>query len=375
MRGRISGIVVRLSGVTRRRLEHTVRRTTTPAGVARRARAVLLIAAGERYAHVARRVGMSERYVRMWVRRFLDRGIRGLYDKPRPGRPPTFSPVVALHVVKMACERPDEQGRSLCQWNCGELAWEMVAAGVVAGISRETVRRILASHQLKPWRHHLWLSSKVPRDAAFAQQVEAIADLYTRPLFPAEMVLCVDEKTSLQPRTRLCPTRPARPQRPMRVEHEYKRCGALNLFAAFDTRTGHVYATTAPRKRQVEFIAFLEQLDHQIPASVTTVHLVMDNLRMHTGAQVRAWLDQHPRFSCHFPPVHCSWMNQVEQWFSILQRKRLRVADFADLDHLAARLQAFVREWNERAHPFNWLRTSVAKVMARCAQEAVVKAA
>ncbi len=208
MRGRVLGVSVRLNGVTRRRLEHTVRRTTTPAGVARRARAVLLIGNGERYAHVATKVGISERYVWMWVRRFLDRGISGLYDKPRPGRPPTFSPVVALHVVKMACERPDEQGRSLCQWDCVELAGEMVAAGVVDDIARETVRRILASHQLKPWRHHLWLSSKVPRDAAFAQQVEAIVALYTRPLFPAEMVLCVDEKTSLQPRTRLCPTRP-----------------------------------------------------------------------------------------------------------------------------------------------------------------------
>ncbi len=236
MRGRVSGVVVRLRGVTRRQLRHTVRRTTTPAGVARRARAVLLIAAGERYAHVALWVGMSERYVRMWVRRFLDRGISGLYDKPRPGRPPTFSPVVALPVVKMACERPDEHGRSLCQWDCADLAREMVATGVVDDIPRETVRRILASHHLKPWRHHLWLSSNVPRDGAFAQQVAAIADLYTRPLLAGEKVLCVDEKTSLQPRTRLCPTRPARPQRPMRVEHEYKRCGALDLFVAVDTR-------------------------------------------------------------------------------------------------------------------------------------------
>jgi len=130
------------------------------------------IANGEQYAHVALRVGISERYVRMWVRRFLAQGISGLYDKPRPGRPPTFSPVVALHVVKMACERPDEQGRSLCQWDGAELAREMVATGVVADISRETVWRILASHQLKPWRHHLWLSSKVPRDGAFAQQIK-----------------------------------------------------------------------------------------------------------------------------------------------------------------------------------------------------------
>ena len=156
------------------------------------------------------------------------------------------------------------------------------------------------------------------------------ADLYTRPLNDDEMVLCVDEKTSLQPRPRKSPTLAAQPERPVRVEHEYGRCGALNLFAAFDTRTGKVYARTAERKRQVEFIAFLEQLDREIPATITKIHVVLDNLRMHKGKQVQAWLQQHPRFVFHHPPVHCSWMNQVEQWFSILQRKRLRIADFAD---------------------------------------------
>jgi transposase len=273
---------------------------------------------------------------------------------------------VALHVVKIACERPDDHGRSLCQWDCAEIARTLVAEGLVEDISDETVRRILHHHKLKPWRHHLWLSAKHPRDAAFAQQVQVLADLYTRPLEPCEVVLSLDEKTSLQPRTRLAPTRPARRGQPVRVEHEYKRGGALNLFAAFDTRSGHVYAATAPRRRQVEFIAFLEQLDQELPTSITTIHLVLDNVRMHTGTLVRAWLALHPRFCCHFPPVHCSWMNQVEQWFSILQRKRLRFADFADLAHLAERLQAFVAEWNQHAHPFNWSSKSVAKVMAQC---------
>ena len=179
-------------------------------------------------------------------------------------------------------------------------------------------------------------------------------------------MLYVDEKTSLQPRTRLAPTRPAQPKRPVQVEHEYKRCGALTLFAAFDTRSGHVYAAPAPRKRQVEFIAFLEQIERAVPTSMTTLHLVMDNLRMHTGARVQAWLRDHPHVVCHFPPVHCSWMTQVEQWFSILQRKRLSIADFADLTPLAERLHAFVTQWNQHAHPFHWSSQSVAKVMAAC---------
>jgi len=239
-------------------------------------------------------------------------------------------------------------------------------------VSVTTTRPILAHHKLTPWRHHLWLSPRVPRDARFVAQVREIIDLYTRLLAPWEAVICVDENTNLQPRPRLSPTRPAclgapgQPGQPVRVEHEYRRCGALNLFAGFDTRSGHVYARTARRKRQGEFIAFLEHLDREVPATVTTLHLVMDNLPMHNGRKIQAWLATHPRFQFHFPPVHCSWMNQVEQWFSILQRKRLRIADFADLDHLAARLYAFVAEWNEHAHPFNWSSKSAAKVMAAC---------
>jgi hypothetical protein len=278
----------------------------------------------------------------------------------------SFPPAVALPLVKIACERPDRYGRSLAKWDCRELARQVVADGLVESISPDTVGRILNNHRLKPWRHHLWLSPKVPRDAAFAARVQEVCDLYTRPLAAHEVVLCVDEKTSLQPRPRKAPTRPAVPARPVQVEHEYGRCGALNLFAAFDTRTGKVYGMTAERKRQAEFIAFLGMRDREIPASITTIQVVLDNLRMHQGKQVQAWLAKHPRFVFHHPPVHCSWMNQVEQWFSILQRKRLCIAAFADKAELAERLQAFIREWNEVPHPFNWKTKSVAKIMAKC---------
>lgn len=262
----------------------------------------------------------------------------------------------------------------MSHWDCAELARQLSADGVVDSISPQTVQRILASHKLKPWRKHLWLSCEVPRDAEFCKRVKNICTLYTRKLAAHEMVLCVDEKTSLQPRTRKSPTLPAQPGMPVRVEHEYERKGALNLFAAFDTRSGKVYAYTAERKRQKEFIEFLETLDREIPEHITKVHLVMDNLRMHTGKQVQAWLEKHPRFKFHHPPVHCSWMNQVEQWFSILQRKRLAIADFADKAHLAERLHAFVMEWNEHAHPFNWTKKSVTKIMAKFENPAALAA-
>ncbi|MBV9860254.1 MAG: IS630 family transposase [Alphaproteobacteria bacterium] len=273
---------------------------------------------------------------------------------------------MALHLVKIACERPDKLGRSLSQWDCRELADQLVRDGVVESISPDTVRRILENHHLKPWRHHLWLSPTVPRDADFAARVQEVGDLYTRDLGAHEVVLCVDEKTNLQPRPRKTPTKAAAPGRPVLLEHEYGRCGALNLFAAFNTRNGKVYGMTAERKRQEEFIAFLEMLEREFGPEITVIHVVLDNLRMHKGKKVQAWLAQHPRFVFHHPPVHCSWMNQVEQWFSILQRKRLTIVDFASKAELADKLHQFIAQWNEQAHPFNWTSKSVAKVMAKC---------
>jgi hypothetical protein len=137
------------------------------------------------------------------------------------------------------------------------------------------------------------------------------------------------------------------------------------LFAAFDTRTGKVTAILRRRKRQAEFIELLNKIDGETPATVTLIHLVCDNLSVHKGKLVRAWLQKHPRFQMHFTPVHCSWMNQVEQWFSILQRKRLSAPNFADLDALQERILAFIDEWNEQAHPFNWTAKSFEKVLAK----------
>jgi transposase len=291
--------------------------------------------------------------------------LRGSQTLLAAGPRAVFPPAVAIHLVRSACERPDPLGRSLSQWDCTELARQLIAAGIVEEISAATVRRILAAHQLKPWRQHVWLYPKQPRDAAFYATVSELIDLYTRLLRPDEPVLSVDEKTSLQPRPRRRPTLPAQPHNlPNRVEHEYTRAGALNLFAAFDTRSGKVYGYCYERKRQREFIAFLERLDAEIDQGIHTIHLMCDNVSTHHGKEVRKWIAPHPRFVFHFTPVHCSWMNQVEQWFSILQRKRLRIVDFESKDHLRVKLEQFIREWNQQAHPFNWSTKSVAKVMA-----------
>jgi len=180
--------------------------------------------------------------------------------------------------VRLACELPDVVGRSLGQWDCAELARQLIREAVVETISPQTVRRILAGRRLKPWRVHSWLHPRSPRDGEFVRRTKDVAELLTRELGPHEAALSLDEMTSLQPRPRTVPTRPARPGEPLQVEHEYARKGAMHLFAAFDTRTGRAYGECFSRKRQVEFITFLEQLDAVIPPERTVIHLLADNV-------------------------------------------------------------------------------------------------
>ena len=248
MPGRRSTTVIQIDDLTRAALQRWSRRRKTPVGIARRARALLLLEQGHTYVHTAKYVGLAAYPIRKWAQRFCEYGVSGLREKPPPGRPPLFASEVALHVVKLACERPDHVGSSLSQWDCPELARRLKADGVVSNISPDTIERILRSHKLKPWRYHLWLSAKVPRDAYFAQMIRTLVDLYTRPLADDEMVVSADEKTNLQPPPRLAPTLPTRSGSPTRLEHEYKRAGALHLFAAFDTRTGKVYACASARR-------------------------------------------------------------------------------------------------------------------------------
>lgn len=289
------------------------------------------------------------------------RACRICRGRDAPGVSP---PEVELHTIDLACTRPDEAGRPVSQWDSTELARQVVADGIVEAISPSTVQRMLARHRLKPWRHHSWLHRRRPCDAAFLAQVRDIADLYTRPLAPTETVICFDELTALAPRPRLTPTRPARAGQPVQVEHEYHRTGALNVLAAFSVRDGSVSAYLCRRKRHVEVLRLLALLDEQLEPTITTVHLICDNVSTHRSAPVRAWLADHPRFQIHYTPVHSSWMNQVEQWFSILRRKRLRILDFANLAGLADAITTFIADWNAQAHPFRWTTASFEKIFA-----------
>jgi hypothetical protein len=268
-------------------------------------------------------------------------------------------------VVRLACERPDALGRRLSQGDGTELARELIAEGIVEEISTATVRRVLASHQLTPWRPHVWLYPKPPRVAAFSATVSEVRALDTPPRRRDDMVRSVDEKTAVQPRPRLSPTLPAQPQPiPNWHAHESTRAGALTLLAAFDPRSGTVDGHGDERQRQREFMALLDVLDAEIDECIRSIHLVCDHVRTPHGQEVRKWGAKHPRVVVHLTPVHGAWMHQVEQGLSRVQRKRLSIVDVDATDHLRAKSAQFIQEWNQQAQPFNWSTQSVAKVMA-----------
>jgi hypothetical protein len=206
-------------------------------------------------------------------------------------------------------------------WDGTARARELIAERNVEDLSAVTVRRILTAHHLNPWRHHACLHPKQPREATFSAVLAELIDLYMRRLGADELVLSVDEKTSLHPRPRSSPTLPAQPPHlPNRYEHEYTRAGGLNLLAASDTRAGQVYGPWYTCKRPREFITFLEHLDREIAEPIQTIHLVCDHVSTPQGKDVTRWFANQPRCVVHFTPVPCAWMNQVERWFSIFRQ-------------------------------------------------------
>jgi len=273
---------------------------------------------------------------------------------------------VALLTVFIACQRPDSLGRSLSQWDCKEIAREVEKSGLVKSISHKTVYRILKNDKLKPWQNHMWINPRVPRDEALYKKIKKIEKFYLGKVKDDEIRLSLDEKTSIQPRKREYPTKPAMPGIPNLVEHEYERMGALHLFTAFNINNGEVYGICYENKRQIELIDFLEFLDDDIPDNIKQIKIVLDNSSIHKGSKTQKWIDEHPWFEFEYTPAHCSWINQVEQWFSILQRKRLRISDYDSLDDLEDKIIQFIDEWNENPHPFNWTKNSFDKIYKKC---------
>jgi transposase len=324
-----------------------------------RARIVLAAADGVANAAIARNLAVGVDSVRKWRRRFSGHGLDGLRDLPRSGRPRTFAAAVVAEVKALACELPADSGTPLAKWSCPDLAAEAANRGIVASVSASTVRRWLAGDALKPWRHRSWI---FPRDPDFAAKAVRALDLYARvfdgePLGEDDYVLSADEKPGVQARRRIHPSAPPRPaRRPLRVESEYRRNGTLAYLAAYDVHRAHVVGHCAPTTGIAPFTELVEKVMTCEPyASARRVFWIVDNGSSHRGWTAAARLcDTFPNARMIHLPVHASWLNQVEIYFSVVQRKLLTPDDFASTDVLAAKITEFEKRYNQAARPFDW---------------------
>src|SRR3954464_8158169 len=355
---RRSLFVVELSESDRAVLEQRSRAYTSAFAEVVRARIVLLAADGEPNTAIAARLDAHVSVVSRWRKRFCQQGLDGLDDRPRSGRPRSFPAPVVAEVKAMACQPPVQREVPLSRWSSAELAGQAMAEGLVASVSPSTVRRWLHADAIRPWQHRSWI---FPRDPAFAGKAARVLDLYARVwdgvgLGEDEYVLSADEKSQLQALGRRHPELPPGPDRIRRVEFEYTRGGTLAYFGAYDVHRARLFDTIAPKTGIVWFEALVAKVMTCEPyASAARVFWIVDNGSSHAGAaSIQRMRTTWPTCELVHLPVHASWLNQIEIVFSILARKVLKPADFADLDALAERLTAFAPRFNATATPFDW---------------------
>ena len=318
---------------------------------------MLAAAAGTANTTIAEQVGVCVDTVRKWRRRFAADRLAGLRDAARPGRPRQLPEAVRAEVIALACQLPAETGVPLSRWSGPELARELRARSQVR-LSTSTVRRWLATDALKPWQHRSWIAI---RDPDFAVKAAPVLDLYAgtwdgQPLGENEYVICADEKTSIQARCRCHPTLPPGKARAMRVQHDYRRGGALAYLAAWDVHRGQVTGRCEDTTGIDPFSRLVDQVMTVEPyASADRVFWIVDNGSSHRGqASIDRMHDAWPTTHLVHLPIHASWLDQAEIYFSVVQRKVVTPNDFTDLDQIRDRLAAFEDRYNAVAAPFNW---------------------
>ncbi|GHE13444.1 IS630 family transposase [Streptomyces alanosinicus] len=347
-----------LTASERHRLKKAAYGHKTEHQARQRATVVLHAARGCSNARIARETRLHIDTVRTWRGRFAHGGLLALADRKRSGRPARFTPVQVAEAKALACQLPTETGVPLSRWSCPELAAELTARGITDSISASTVRRWLHQDAIKPWQYRSWIFIRDPNFRATAQRV---LDLYARtfdgePLGEDEYVISSDEKTSIQARCRCHPTLAPGQARAMRVNHEYDRGGALAYLAAYDVHQAKVFGRCEPKTGIVPFMNLVTQIMSTEPyASARRVFWIVDNGSSHRGKKaIDRLTTAFPNAVMVHTPVHASWTNQIEIFFSIVQRKVVSPNDFTDLTQVRDRLRAFEDRYNATAQPFQW---------------------
>ena len=328
----------------RAELERLQRSPSVPAGLARRARVVLLMADQVSGTEIARMSGYTVVQVSRLRRRFAEKRIAGLQDQPRSGRPLRINARKRAQVVAMTLKPPPA---GITHWSSRDLAGE-------AGVSHSTVFRIWRAHDLQPHRIETF---KFSTDPNAEEKIHDVVGLYLNP--PANaVVLSVDEKTQIQALNRTQPILPLRPGLPARQTHDYQRNGLTSLYAALEVASGRVVGKCSERHTGADFLRFLNVLTRSYYKR--DLHVILDNSSTHKTPEIQAWLAAHPRVHFHFTPTGASWLNMVEAWFGILTRKSVRRGSFDTVTALIKHIGQYIDRWNDNPTPFVWTKEPAA---------------
>jgi transposase len=342
---------VKLPRKLRKRLQRWARSTKQPHSRVMRAKIALLAEEGLPNAAIAREVGCDVKTVRKWRERIAELPeLLALEDDARTGRPARIPIEAHYDLIKIACTRTDGDKAPFQQvWTLKTLT-DALAKQTGVHMSKSEASRILRGSDVQPHRVRMWLHSPDPK---FRPKVARICKLYLKPPEGAT-VLCTDEKPGMQALEERSPLRPCASGRATRKEFEYRRRGTRTLIASFNTRTGEVLAECGPTRTANDVLAHMEHVAERYPTG--QVYIIWDNLNIHHGPRWEAFNERHGgRFHFVHTPLHASWVNQIEVWFSILARRVLKHASFRSTDALTARVLAFIKHWNNvEAHPFRW---------------------
>lgn len=316
-----------------------------------RSRIILSVASGKSVGTVAAGCGVTCKTVRKWCQRFAQNPVVStLSDAPRCGRPIQIPSDIRCQIIKLACSNPLKRDPLRNVWTIGSLK-QQLQLETGWNVSSSEIHRILSFKEIRPHRVKMWLHSP---DPDFSSKVKRICSLYITPP-PKATVLCIDEKTGMQALERKYPLKHAGVGREGRKEFEYVRHGTRSLFAALDIKTGAITGHCSPCRGADDLLLFMDHLAKVYPKG--PIYIIWDNLNIHHGDRWKKFNQRHwQRFRFVYTPLHASWANQIEIWFSILQRRVLRHGSFKTGDDLQRKVLQFIQHWNTyEAHPFKWL--------------------
>ena len=338
--------VLHLTPSERGELEAYLRKRNLPASVAQRMRIVLLLDEGTSYRDIEEKLGAAPSTISRWKQRYEQDGVLGLATI-HPGQPPQkLTPQLRAKVLERTRQAPAD----------GSTHWSLRKMAAVMKVSKNLIARIWKEADLKPHRLERYLASNDPQ---FEEKAAAIIGLYLNPPQNAA-VFCVDEKSAIQALDRLDRRLPLSPGRAEKHGFEYYRHGTLSLYAALNPQTGEVIGQTAPRHTAHEFVAFLEEVVATQPSD-RDVHVILDNFSTHKTDLAKLFLQRHPNVHFHFTPTYSSWLNQVESWFSKLQRDVIDRGIFTSVADLKRKILRYIRLYQKTAKPFQWKYSDVRK--------------